>query len=172
MDDDMKLCMTECCDQFLGFLEDYMHIVAQDQKEGRIKVLHYLSIQPMRVGIRMDRLMFRVQVMEEDFYLGRREIVNYYFPDKLQKVFNEDISLLYEETKNKIVRMQTYEWDEVRNQYAKQYITLVYLMFKNGVPSIITCMEKCSVKMADDFKILFGEYMERSVVLYCGGADA
>lgn len=166
VDDDMKLCMAGCYEQFLIFFKDYMDKVAQIQKEGRIKALHYLSIQPMRVGIRMNKLMFRVQVMEADFYLGEREIVEYYYPSELQQKFAEGIALLYQETREKIIRMQQYEWGEMRNQYAKQYITFVYLMFKNGMPSIMACMEKSHVKIADDFKILFGEYMGRSVLLY------
>ena len=171
VEDDVKLCMAECCDQFLAFLMDYMSIVAQEQQERRLKVLYYLSIQPLRVGIRMNKLIFRIQVMEEEFYLGKREIVEYYYPDKIQKRFDDSITSLYQETRKKIIRMQQYEWGEIRNQYAKQYITWFYLMFKNEVSSILTCLEKCNVKVSENFKILFGEYMDRAEILYRGGAD-
>lgn len=165
MDDDMKRCMTECRDQFLDFLKDYMDVILKEQQENRIKTIHYLSIQPLRVGIRMNKLMFRVQAMEDTFYLGKRDIVEYYYPDTLQKRYDDGIALLYQETLKKIIRMQQYAWGEVRNQYAKQYITWVYLVLRNNVSSIVACLEKSGVKISEDLKILFGEYMERSVVL-------
>ena len=164
MDDDMKVCMTECCDQFLIFLKDYMDVVAKEQQESRIKTLHYLSVQPLRVGIRMNKLMFRVQVMEDTFYLGKRDIAEYFYPDAFQKKYDNDVALLYQETRKKTIRMQQYEWSEVRNQYAKQYITWLYLMIRNSVSSIVACLEKSDVKISEDFKILFGEYMDRAVL--------
>ncbi len=169
MDDDRKACMAECCDQFLDFLKDYMNAIAKEQQENRIKTIHYLAIQPLRVGIRMNKLMFRVQAMEDTFYLGKQDIVQYYYPDALQKRYDDGVALLYQETQKKIIRMQQYAWGEVRNQYAKQYITWVYLMLRNHVPSIVECLEKSDVEISEDLKILFGEYMERSVVLYHGG---
>ncbi len=169
MDDDMKVCMTECCDQFLIFLKDYMDVVAKEQQESRIKTLHYLSVQPLRVGIRMNKLMFRVQVMEDTFYLGKRDIAEYFYPDAFQKKYDNDVALLYQETRKKTIRMQQYEWSEVRNQYAKQYITWLYLMIRNSVSSIVACLEKSDVKISEDFKILFGEYMDRAVLLYPRG---
>lgn len=169
MDDAMKVCMTECCGQFLVFLKDYMDVVAKEQQESRIKTLHYLSIQPLRVGIRMNKLMFRVQVMEDTFYLGKRDIVEYYYPDAFQKRYNDNAAQLYQETRKKMIRMQPYEWSEVRNQYAKKYITWVYLMIQDSVPFIVECLEKSNVKISEDFKILFGEYMDRAVLLYPRG---
>lgn len=169
MDDDMKVCMTECCGQFLIFLKDYMDVVAKEQQESRIKTLHYLSVQPLQVGIRMNKLMFRVQMMEDMYYLGKRDIVEYYYPYSLQKRYDDGVALLYQETQKKIIRMQQYEWSEVRNQYAKQYITWVYLMIRNSVSSIVACLEKSDVKISEDFKILFGEYMDRAVLLYPRG---
>ncbi|MDE7200167.1 MAG: hypothetical protein K2O15_14985 [Lachnospiraceae bacterium] len=51
----------------------------------------------------MNKLMFRVQVMEDTFYLGKRDIVEYFYPDAFQKKYDNDVALLYQETRKKTI---------------------------------------------------------------------
>lgn len=42
-------------------------------------------------------------------------------------------------------------------------------MIRNSVSSIVAYLEKSDVKISEDFKILFGEYMDRAVLFYPRG---
>lgn len=54
----------------------------------------------------------------------------------------------------------------IKEQYTHYYEAVVYRMIENLSGMIMRKVSESGIHMTDDFKIIYGEFMDKSVVLY------
>ncbi len=133
--------------------------------------IQYLVVSFLRISLHQDNIKFRIEVFDDGFYMDRKEISRNYFPSFLQKKYSEDLSRLYKDAGSKFVRLQGYELLWIKEQYTHYYEAIVYRMIENLSRLIMRNVEESSISVTDDFKIIYGEFMDKAVILYTKEKD-
>ncbi len=128
--------------------------------------IQYLAFSFLRSSLYLDELEFSIEALDDSFYLDGRETAGSYHPTFLQERYSEDLSQLYKEASRKFIRMQEHELFWIKEQYTACYETVIYRMIENLSGLIMQEVAESSVPITDDFKIIYGEFMGRAVVLY------
>lgn len=153
----LRNCIYECL-KLAGILQ-------RQQKKGK---LQYLVFSFMQYGIYLDNLEMRIDVLDDSFYLDEQESARYYHPEFLQERYIEDLKFLQKKVDEKFIRLQNYERMDIKKEYAHYYQSILFRMFESLTLVIMESIADSGVLMADDFKIVFGEYMDNAMVLYEG----
>ena len=90
----------------------------------------------------------------------------YYHADFLQDRFRKDLASLYEKARTHFVRRQNNELDQIRQEYAGYYYSLLFSMTGSQTGMIRGAAEGSSAETADGFQIICGDYMDKAVILY------
>lgn len=142
---------------------------AGTMQEQQIKgKLQYLVFSFLQCGIYFDRLELRIDLLDDSFYLDEQESAAYYYPDFLQEKYVEDLNFLQKKAGEKFVRLQNYERVDIKKEYSGFYQSILFRMIESLTEVILELLAECKVLIKEDFKILFGEYMDNAKVLYEG----
>ena len=64
------------------------------------------------------------------------------------------------------MRIQAHELFDVNEEYIKFYYSVMYKMLGSVSELIMETIEKSGILIADDLKIIYGEYMDKATILY------
>lgn len=154
---ELKDCINECL--------DHVGIMQEQQLKGK---LQYLVFSFLRCGVYFDRLELRIDFLDDGFYLDEQETATSYYPDFLQKNYAEDINFLQKKAGEKFVRLQNYERSDIKTEYLGYYQSILFRMVESMTKVILELLADRNIQFEDDFKILFGEYMDNAKVLHEG----
>lgn len=153
-------------DELKGTISELLLYVDDMQKQHKKGEIKYFVCSFLRSGIYLGRLEFYIQVMDEGFYLDEQETGIYYCPHFLQGPYLEDLYYLHKKAAEKFIRIQDYELLDIYEEYIKFYYSVMYKMMDSVSGLIMETIEKNDVRIAEDFKIIYGEYMDSATVLY------
>lgn len=154
---EMKKCICEC----LSHVND----LQKQQKKGKIQ---YLVFSFLQYGIYLGSLEMRIDILDDGFYLDEQEVAGYYHPVFLQERNIEDINFLQKKVRERFIRLQNYELIDIGKEYAGLYQSILYRMIESQIGIIMETISDSEVIVADEFEIIFGEYMNRARLLYGG----
>ena len=77
---------------------------------------------------------------------------------KLQEYFHDRIVTEFK-------RSQEYEMQDVDVEYSKLYDAVIYKMIESMSELIMKTIQKSGVYLTEDFKMIYGEYTDRAVIL-------
>ncbi len=143
-------------------LED-VDVLQKQQQKGRIK---YMSFSFLNYCIYFDRLECRMDILDDSFYLDMQETAGYYNPQFMQTRYLSDLNCFNQKMEKRFVRIQDYERMDISREYAKYYDSVIFKMIESLSPLIIKTIRESGVLMADGFKIIYGEHMDRATVLF------
>lgn len=141
----------------------YANALQKKKQKERIK---YISFSFLNYCTYFDRLEYRLDMMDDSFYLDMQETTGYYNPQFIQDRFLEDLEYFYQQMAKEFVRIQDYERMDIRWECVKFYDSIIFKMIESLRPLIIKMMIESGVLLADGFKIIYGEYMDRGTILY------
>lgn len=128
----------------------------------------YLAFSFLDSSVYTDRLEFHVDVFDEGFYLDEVEKSGIYCPEFLQTVYRDDIYYFRQCAEEKFARLQNYEVIEIKKQYIVFYYAIIYRLLENLAGLIMEEIKKSGIKMTDGFKITYGGYMDKAVIVRAG----
>lgn len=178
---DMEECIKKSCqlieteiqdnaykiwEQLQNVIYGLLERVEMLQKQNKKGDMQYLVFSFLRYGVVMDKLEIRIDALDNIFYLDMQECAEYYAPMFLQERYAEDISLLYENASKRFIRLQNYEFVKVKEKYAEFYKVIISEMLKSLIELIVEMVVDSNVNISNQFKILYGEYMDKATVLY------
>lgn len=137
-------------------------IMQRQQGKG---TLQYLVFSFLESSAYLDRLELRIDALDDGFYLDEQEAAGYYQPVFLQDRYLEDLNFLYQKTKENFIRLQNYELADIKKEYTSFYQSLLFRMIESMAGLIMEAVKDNGVVDAEHFKILFGGYMDKAVVL-------
>lgn len=141
----------------------HVDAMQKDHKKNEIK---YFVCSLLRYSLYFERPEFYIHAMDEGFYLDEQEAGIYYCPQFLQKSYLEDINYLHKKAAEKFIQLQNYELFDVNETYIKFYYSIIYKMMESVSELIMETVVKSGIFIADDLKIIYGEYMDNATVLY------
>lgn len=143
------------------------HAGAMQQQQNKGK-LQYLVFSFLQCGIYFERLELRIDLLDDSFYLDEQETATYYYPDFLQEKYVEDLNVLQKKAGEKFVRLQNYERIDIKREYSGFYQSILFRMIESLTEVILELITDYEVLAKEDFKIIFGEYMDSAKVLHEG----
>ena len=145
-----------------GCLNRAASMQAQDKK-GHLK---YLVFSFLRYGEYLNGPELRIDALDEGFYLDKREAAGHYRPEFLQNRYADDLNFLHKKAGEKFIRLQDYEWEEVKKEYIDFYHSVLFRMLESLAGTIMKTVTDSGIPAAESLKIVFGEYMGNGTVLY------
>lgn len=135
------------------------------QKQGQKADIGYLVFSFLRSSMFQENLEIRVETLDDSFYLDMQESAAYYRPSFLQKRYQEDIARLCQQVEKKFVRAQANEMFLVKEQYISYYESFLYQMIESLAGLIMKEVIGSSIRVTDDFRIIYGEFMDKASVI-------
>lgn len=172
----MEERFKESCRQIQVEIEKNGHAIWGELKEKINELLHrkngeikYFVCSFLRCSLYFERLEFYLHVMDEEFYLDEQETGIYYCPQFLQELYLNDLNDLYMKAAEKFMQIQDYELFDIKEEYTEYYYSFMYHMMESVSSLIMEVTAEGDSLMADEFKIIYGEYMGNATVLYTQG---
>lgn len=104
-------------------------------------------------------------MLDDEGYLDEQEAAGYYCPQLLHTDYLSGIECLRGQASKKYIRLQEHELFEINKEYATFYNTLICKMIESLCGMIMGAVVESGIKVAEDFKIVFREYMDKAIVL-------
>lgn len=155
-------------DRLEKVLKEVLAIGKQMQEEENKGEIHYVIFSFLQYAPKVRQLGVKINLLDHDFYLDEQECEGYYFPDILQKKYREDIEILQKELSRRFIRLQKYEILQIEVRYAKYYQYICGHMLKSMSKHVMELMSQHELTISDNVVFLYGEYMDKAVVLYQG----
>ena len=162
---EMEILGNEIWDELKNVICKILDNVTKMQKQHKKKDIKYFVFSFMRYGIYLNKFELRIDALDESFYLDEQESAGYYSLDFLQNKYLEDYNYLCKKTKEKFIRLQNYELIGIKKWYADFYNSIIFQVIKSLTELIMEVIVESGVGITDDFKIIYGEYMDRAIVL-------
>ncbi len=183
MQDSMKECFQKSCliiekeielqafeiwDGIKNAINESLKHASEMQSQQKKGELKYLAFSLLSYGLYMDRLEMRVDAMDDGFYLDVEETAGYYQFTFLQDKYLDDLEFLYKKAHEKFIRMQNHELEQIKRKYAEFYFSIIYRIMKSLTELIVETVANSEIRVAEELKVILGEYMDQAVILYTG----
>ena len=140
------------------------------QERGQKGKITYLVCSFMQCGVYINRMLLRIEALDEGFYLDEQETADCYDLQLLQDAYQGDMAFLHQKVSEKFIRVQNYELDEVSKVYSEYYNALMYRIMKSIGSLIMRTVSESGVRVSDSLRIMYGEYMGSVAVIHVSDA--
>lgn len=136
--------------------------------------LSYILFSNLYSSIFLKRYLIRIDFMDGGFYNDTAQSTSYWNADNIYYLFEEDIKAICEKIEKWFPRIREYEVDYIRYAYMPYYHGIT----KTFIQSMLTeaFMEEGFLpykdKVENQVRILFGEYMGETDVLFVLGEES
>ncbi len=146
----LQPCMEECFQKSCGLIQSeiethgneiwgeikaavnkVLQLSAGVQDKQQKGALQYLVFSFLKSGIYLDKMIFHLGCLDDQFYLDRQEAAALFNITFLEDKFRNDIAYLHHKAKEKFVRFKEHELLYVNEQYAPYYYAVAYRMIEN-----------------------------------------
>ncbi|GEM_PF-6249820 len=149
-----------------GIIQEVLQRTADMQRQGQKGEIAYVVCSFLQGSIYINRLLLRIETLDEGLYLDDQEAAGYYCLQLLQDYYQEDMKLLYQKVYDEFVRAQEYELEEISQAYAEYYNALICNILQSLGRLILRTVSESGICLTDDFQIVYGEYMGEATVLW------
>jgi hypothetical protein len=154
------------CDSFQILLQKGMAL----QKAGKLGEVAYLAISVLRTFIMERRLQLRLDLYDATYFLSKVECSAYLDVAYIFKYIDSDINALVADLKECGGKFNSIEVDELKKDYIDTYSVVAQTFIAQNVPAILGLSEYGLLRKTGDFKIIYGEYLDRTVTIYDAAA--
>lgn len=138
------------------------------QKQHNKDGIKYFVFSLLNCSIYQGRIEFRIDALDDSFYLDEQEAEGYYCPRFLQDKYREGLDCFDQKVTEKFVRIQNYELQDINEAYAQYYSSIMFRMLESLGGLIMKTVAESGVCIADGIMILYGQYMDQAAVVYKG----
>jgi hypothetical protein len=136
------------------------------QNQGKQGEIAFLVITVLRSLIMEHCYQLRLDLYNKDYLLDPVECSGYVNLDYLFKYIDTDIESFITGLKQCGAKFASYEVDRIKKSYIDTYAAIAQEYLVEQIPAILELKEFAALKKMPDFKILYGEYHDRTVTLY------
>lgn len=150
---------------FQQTLEKLYQMAAEIQTKGKKEALSYLGISYCLSSAYTGNYEFRLDVYDKELYLDEIECCVYWKPDFIHTCLERDIAYFSKKIKEKIPRVREYEERQFIMAYMRNYMYIVLEFLRQKLPEVLERIKRDNVKISEDFKVFFGEYMGNCTIV-------
>lgn len=151
-----------------GIMCEILTRVERLQKQHIKSGVKYFVFSLLNCSIYLGKIELRIDALDDSFYLDEQEVAGYYYPQFLQDKYWKGLERLYQKVTEKFVRIQNYELQDINVVYAQYYSSIMFRMLESLGSLIMKTIIESGVSIAEDLKILYGQYMDKAAVVYKG----
>ena len=168
----VQIQLEECGDKVWEEFREHLTIVLNKanlrQVHGKKAEIKYFAVSFLHAEVLLDRLEWYFELLDEGLYLDEEEVSEYYCPAVLQKVYLRDLEYFRNLLEKHFIRIQNYEWIEIKKYYSLRYKALMREMVRSISNLIMDEMLNSKIILSDRPQIIYGDYMEKFSILYTG----
>lgn len=138
--------------------------VLQDQ--GKKPAIAFLAISVLRSFILNHCYQLRLDLYDNSYFLDPVECSIYLDLEYLLKYIDTDIDAFIGSLKECGAKYTTYEVDRIKKDYIEVYASFAQDYILEQLSDILALKEFAVLQKTDDFKIIYGEYLDRTEVIY------
>ena len=168
LETDLEIHGDEVWNELRHNVNVILNRAADSQILNKKDSIKYVAFSFLKSGIYMDKLVWYISVWDENFYLDEQETAEYYCPVLFQDRYLQDLDRLNQILGRQFIRVQNYEWTDIKMQYAMFYDAVMKKMIKNLSRLIVSEVMESKAFTADELKIIYGSYMDKADILYAG----
>jgi hypothetical protein len=154
------------CDSFQKLLQKGIAL----QKTGKFGEVAYLAISVLRTFVMDERYQLRLDLYDPSYFLSKVECSAYLDVEYIFKYIGSDINDLVADLKECGGKYNSIEVDVLKKDYIDAYAAVAQTFIAQNIPAILGLKEYDLLKKTLDFKIIYGEYLDRTVTLYAAAA--
>ena len=132
------------------------------------KKVKYIIISILESSTMTKSYDLQVAFYDEKIYADDTPVYIYWKPMLAFSKLEEDMTFFKLKVSEKEVRVKDYEMDIIREKYLINHYFFVLLFLLQTVPDLFANDKQCS-SIKDDFQVMFGRYMEKTVLIYQSG---
>lgn len=147
-------------------IRNVMKQVLTLQENGQKNRISYFTFCFLKNGISMNKIGLYIAAFDNGFYLDEQETAICFYPLFLQSIYRNDIILLQRRAEEKFIRLQSYELTSTKERYGHFFNAIMFRMIESLKGLIMREIEESGIKIEEQFKIIYGGYMEPATVVY------
>lgn len=183
----LMLQVEDNLDQFAAYCQQHQERISQAfchsfqtlfqkglelQAQGRLGPVAYLAIAVLRTLLMEGCYQLRLDLYDASYFLSKIECSAYLDLEYLFKYIDTDINGLIADLKECGGKYPTYEIDNLKKEYISVYAAIAQAFLVQNLPAILGLAEYKLLKKTADFKIIYGEYLDRTAVIYDAAASS
>lgn len=149
-----------------GAVQEVLARTAGRQEQNRKGKAAYLVCSFLQRSVFCNKLLLRLEIMDEGFYLDERETAGCCRLQMLEERYRKDLEFLQQKVCKEWIRVQNHELDEVDKEYTEYYNAVVSMIVQSVSGLFMGVVEESEVRLADTFQIIYGQYMGNATVVY------
>lgn len=157
---------TSMWKELRGAVQEILAHTADRQQQNKKGKAAYLVCSFLQRSVYLNKLLLRLEIMDEGFYLDEVETAGYYRLQMLEERFLEDLEFLHRKVCKKWVRVKNHELDEVDREYAEYYNAIIGMMIQSMGGLLMEVVEESEIQLSDTFQIIYGQYMGNATGVY------
>lgn len=136
------------------------------QEKGLKEKIFYIIISVLRTNILDNCYKCRIDLYDERYFLDKTECSGYFDAEFILKYIDEDISDYLKEASKSNIRIKQYDADEIKKKYMMVYVGVLEKFLYFAIEEILNSGEYLQLQKSQDMKVLFGEYLDKTVEIY------
>lgn len=149
-----------------GVVQEALVKTVDMQEQNQKGKVAYLVCSFLQRGVYLNKLLLRIETLDESFYLDEQETVGYCCLQLLQENYQRDLEFLHQKVNKEFVRVQDYELDEVDKAYTEYYNAVVCMIVQSVSGLLMRVVAESGIRLLDIFQIIYGQYMGNATVVY------
>lgn len=150
---------------FQNTLEKLYLTAAEMQMNRGKEALSFMGICYCLSSAYTGNYEFRLDVYDKAFYLDENECCVYWKPDFINTYLERDIAFFRKTIKKKVPKVREYEEQQFVIGYMRNYMYIVLEFLRQRLPEVLGRIKREDVKISEDFKVFFGEYMGKCTII-------
>lgn len=143
-------------------LKQFQDLQRQQKKEN----LAYILISPLRVTMVTQTHEMMITAFDQKMYLNTSTAVGYVTPTHLFHQMDRHLAVFKELLQEKFIRIQPYELDEFRQQYALELSQLLLHDLPDLIPRMMQIDLYHEIRCEETVMVLFGLYLDKVTPLF------
>jgi len=145
------------------FFDTVSHGLCQCLKRG--KRVGYVTISILESSLITETYDLQLAFYDKNLYADDAPVFEYWAPVFLFAELEHDMDALQNFLKTRVVRLKSYEINDIQMEYAVNFYFLLSFMLRELAKKIFLLPDFIEVEKEEQVKILLGKYMERQTEL-------
>lgn len=161
-----RLHQKEILDSLYEKTLELFQQAADMQRNGNRGSINCMGICYLLSSTLTQNYELRLDLYDQEFYLDDQECCVYWMPKFIISYLEKDIQYFKKAIKTIIPRVRTYEMQVFIDGYRGNYMYLLIQFFRQMLPELIKRIEQTTdCLIAEEFRVIFGEYMGNFTVV-------
>jgi hypothetical protein len=138
------------------------------QEQGRKGAASYIWISLLRTSVLQDTWQYRIDLYDHTFVLDREECTVHWEMNFVWDYLKNRMNQLNEVIRSGryVNKIRTYHIDKIKLEMAKQYHQQAIYFTQRVIQTVFQNLEDIELDKGTKMKVLMGEYLDHSVVIY------